>query len=231
VRRELAGALAAVVAGLTGCGDDAPATTDDGGGTITCTEPLATRYLPLAIGATWTYDVSEPDTPARQKSNTVEALEDVGDRKVGVVGFRIRTEKLDGYTVSWQEDRCTSIIRHREQSFDAAGTLASDQFYVPGKLRVDETPEHLTLGARWSISYTEVEIDPVAGVKTVSKDETWSVEAVDEAVTVPAGTFTTLRVRKVTSGAADKTFWFARGVGKIMEQGEQREELRAYTLP
>jgi hypothetical protein len=154
----------------------------------------------------------------------------VGDRKTGVTGYRIRTEKADGHVVSWQEDRCTSIVRHREQSFDAGSVLLSDQFYVPGKLRVDETPAHVAVGATWTTEYTEVEVDPVNGTSTVSKQEAWTVEAVDEAVTVPAGTFTCLKVRKTTSGQADKRFWFARGIGKIKEEGEQIEQLTSYTL-
>ena len=73
-----------------------------------------------------------------------------------------------------------------------------------------------------------MEVDKVTGqTATKSKDETWKVEAVDESVTVPAGTFSALRVRKTTSGAADKTFWFAKGVGKLKETGEQTEELKA----
>ena len=38
--------------------------------------------------------------------------------------------------VSWQEDRCTSVVRHREQNSDLNDALLTDQFYVPGKLRV-----------------------------------------------------------------------------------------------
>ena len=56
-------------------------------------------------------------------------------------------------------------------------------------------------------------------------------------VTVPAGTFSTIRLRRqVLVGAgggegADKTFWFAEGIGKIKETGGQTEELSAYSLP
>jgi hypothetical protein len=54
-------------------------------------------------------------------------------------------------------------------------------------------------------------------------------------VAVPAGTFCALRVRRVTSttlGGSDKTYWFARGVGKVKEEGgNQREELTDHALP
>jgi hypothetical protein len=217
---------------LTACGDDIAPGSDGGPDAAPCTTARSERYFPVAVGAVWSYRVTQAaGGPAEIKSSTVEALEDVGDRKAGTIAFRIRTEKIDGSTVSWQEDLCTSVTRHREQSFDLAGTRQSDQFYVPDKLRIDETPEHTATGASWPVGYTEVEIDAQGIMRTQSKDETWTVLAASESVVVPAGTFEALKVRKVTSGDADKTFWFAKGVGKVKEEGEQIEELTSFTLP
>lgn len=211
---------------IAACDDDA---TTDAGMAVQCDTPAAQRYLPLAIGTSWTYDTSDTGAPNVVKTQTVEALEDVGDRKVGTTAYRLRTTKAGaGDVVSWHEDRCTSVLRHREQTFDANGVLLSDQFYVPSKLRLDETASNLVVGATFSTEFTEVEVDPVDGTHTVSKMEDWTVEAIDETIAVPAGTFTCLRVRKVTSGGADKTFWFALGIGKIKEQGEQLESLTSY---
>lgn len=214
---------------LGACGDDAP--TDSDAPVVECTTPLAERYLPLVVGASWTYDTSDMGSPVVPKTTTFEAYELVGDRKPDVMAFRQRTEKVAGHAISWHSDDCIAVTRHREQTFDGAGTLVTDQFYIPGKLRVDERPEHVTLGASWSTAYTEVEVDPINGTTTRSKDETWVVEGVDESVTVPAGTFSALRVRKTTSGNADKTYWFVKGVGKVKEMGEQVEDLTAYTIP
>jgi hypothetical protein len=57
--------------------------------------------------------------------------------------------------------------------------------------------------------------------------------AVDEPVTVPAGTFNCLRVRRRASqqDGSDKTYWFAKGVGKVKEVGGQTEELTSVTIP
>ena len=217
------------VLGMAACGDDAP--TDSDAPVVECTAPLSERYLPLVVGASWTYDTSEMGSPVVPKTTTFEAFEDVGDLKTGVTAFRQRTEKVVGHALSWHHDDCTGVTRHREQTFDDAGTLVTDQFYVPGKLRVDEAPAHLTLGATWTTAYTEVEVDPILGTHTVSKDETWTVQAVDEMVTTPAGTFSCLKVHKTTSGAAAKTYWFAKGVGKVQETGEQMETLTAFTRP
>lgn len=226
--------LVLVALALAACGDDAP--TDGDAGLVECDTPVADRYLPLVIGATWTYDTLDSSMmmPVNVvKTSTVEALEDVGERKTGFTAYRIRTGKAgtSGDVVSWQEDRCTSIVRHREQQYDLSDALLTDQFYVPGKLRVDESVDRLVVGARYTTSYTEVEVDSVPGDTTTTKDEVWVVEAVDEMVTVAAGTFSTLRVHKTTSGAADKIYWFAKGVGKVQEMGEQMETLTSYTIP
>lgn len=220
-----------LVSMLAACGGD-----DGGGdGTVECMTPNADRYLPLAIGTTWTYDTSDMGGPNVVKTSTVEALEDVGDRKAGTMAYRVRTGKAGGLgdVVSWQEDTCTGVMRHREQSLNATtDAVETDQFYVPGKPRVDEEPAHLAVGATWTTSYTEVEVDNVLGqTHTKSKDETWTVLALDESVTTPAGTFTCLKVNKTTSGAADKTYWFAKGVGKVQEMGEAVETLTSYTIP
>ncbi len=230
--RRLVGTVAlALPLTLAACGDDAPVDGPDAGD-VGCTVPNAMRLQPMVVGASWTYAISEPMVPARQKTSTIEAYEDVGDRKAGVMGYRQKTEKLDGVTVNWSEDRCTSLVRHREKSYDLSNVLLADQFYQPSKLRVDETAAHVATGAAWTVSFTEIEVNPTTGMAiTISKDENWSVVAASESVTVPAGTFTALHLNKKTSGSADKDYWFAAGVGKVKETGEQTEELTAYTIP
>jgi hypothetical protein len=233
----LAAALAATLLG--GCGDELAPATPDAAPVVTvdagsCATPASARLLPLAVGTTWTYQVtaSAGATPVLKK-NTVEAYEDVGGRKAGTQAFRVRTEKTDGATVSWQEDRCDAVVRHREQTFSLANALTDEQFYQPSKPRVDESAAHTALGATWTSAYTEVTVDPATGAETTkTKVENWTVEAVDEDVTVPAGTFRCIRLHKVgaDAGQADKRFWFAPGVGKIKEEGDQLEELASYAL-
>lgn len=215
---------------LIGCDDASSSGTPDGP-SGDCPTPTAERLLPLAVGNSWTYTVTELNKPTESKITTVEALEDVGGIKAGTTAYRIRTTKdaSEGPVVSWQADGCTSVVRHREQSFDVNEVLLTDQVYLPSKLRVDETAAHTVAGAMWTTSYSEVET--VSGMMaTVSKDEAWSVVGVDVSVSVPAGTFVALQVQKITSGAANKTYWFAPGVGKVKEAGEKTEELTAFTV-
>jgi hypothetical protein len=206
---------------------------------------VAKIYFPLQVGASWTYAVTDPafpGAPAEMKTQTVEAFEDVGGEKAGVMAFRLKTVKPGDEVITWQENTQLGLtIRHREREFTVVGTsvsLRADNFFFPFKLRVDGTDPHTAANAVWETMHEEKVYDSSAPAgKTIAKTERWTIEAVGEMVTVPAGTFTTIRVRRVTlvgaggDEGADKTYWFAEGVGKIKETGGQTEELAAYSLP
>jgi len=193
------------------------------------------RYFPIAEGASWSYQVVDLGSGASTiKSQTVEAYEDIGGEKAGTMAYRMRTEKDSGYTLSWQEDTGTAIVRHREQSYSATGAQETDEFYLPYKMRLDESQAHVALDASYTYSYSEQIHDLTASTDvTNDKTEAWTVQAVDEEVTTPAGTFTTMRVFRNNDGTGvQKTYWFARGVGKVKEEGGgQRELLTDYSLP
>ena len=231
VSRVCCAALPVCLVLIAGCGggDESTSTDADAG-------PVAEgRYFPIEVGASWTYRVVDIGTGAvTSKIQTVEALEDVGGDRAGVQAFRLRSQKNNGYTVSWQQDTGEAIVRHHEQSFDLQGSGKTDEWYTPHKLRIDETPDHLAVEASYSNAYQESVTDVALDTTmTASKTESWTVEAVGESVTVPAGTFSCLRLRRVTNETGvQKRYWFARGVGKVREEGgTQIEELTDYSLP
>ena len=194
------------------------------------------RYMPLDEGASWTYRVTDVgDGTVTTKTQSVEAFEDIGGMKAGIMAFRLRREKDNGYTLSWQEDTGDAVVRHREESYDATDAMESEDWFDPGKLRIDESEGHTALDATFADDYTETTIDHTnAGEMTMTtKAETWVVQAVDDEVDVPAGTFTCLKLFRSNDGTGvAKTYWFARGVGKVKESGgSQIEELSDYTLP
>jgi len=215
-------ALLLLIGACGGGGDAAPDAVE-----LEC--PTTGRYMELASGASWTFRVDDGNG-ATEKTQTVGPLEDVGGAKAGTTAFRVTTVRPGGEVVSWQEDTGDAIRRHREQ--DNAGTTSSDEIYQPFKTRVDESPDHVVAAATWSESYTEFVTS--AGVTTeAAKVERWEVEAVDEVISVPAGDFCTLRVKRTSTvdgaGGSVKRFWFARGVGKVREEGaNQVEELTAF---
>jgi hypothetical protein len=215
---------------VAGCGSPADVAPD----AVELDCPTTGRYMELSEGASWTYEVDDGGG-IETKTQTVGPLEDVGGSKAGTMAFRLTTARGTGEVISWQEDTGTAVIRHREQ--DNAGTTTTDEFYAPFKTRIDESDAHVVEGATWDETYTEtVTSDDGKGPVTTTNEKTerWLVEAVDETISVEAGDFCTLRVKKTSTvngtGGSVKTYWFARGVGKVREEGgNQVEELAAYS--
>jgi hypothetical protein len=230
--------FAAIAASLVaGCGGKDPSDSDDVTPTPTPDVDDPQRLLPMAIGATWTFRVTDAETGAESmKTRTIEAKEDIGDRKAGIEGWRMKVENANGWSLSWHEDLGldVGVVRHRETSYDLDGTLERDEFYEAHKLRVDETPAHRITGATWTEEYTQTKIKP--GEPEVSSPEVrnWYVIAAEESVTVPAGTFTAIRVHRTSPGAeTDKTYWFVEGIGTVKEidAGAEELELVSWDVP
>lgn len=205
-----------------------------GTGLIDARQPANSgRYIPLAVGAGWTWQGYDTLSGSSGITDSrVEALETLTGAKAGVSAYRIRSVTLSGSTVNWQQDTGTSIVRHREEFFDVTGTLKSDHQFTPEKVRLDENPARTVLGASWTEAYSDTVTAPLAQ-PAASATVTWTVEAVDEMITVPAGTFSCLRVHSVDSapGGYDSTFWFARNVGKVKESGTEVRDLVGYLIP
>ena len=166
-----------------------------------------------------------------------EYFGDIGGSKAGTSAFRLKyTNAAGAYKLEWEEDRGIVVLRHFEQKYDALGALKTDSYYTPSKVRLDMQPAHLVVGASYTEVYTVA--DTPAGSPTVTSTHTvnWRVENLDEVITVPAGAFHCLRLRRYSTGGgttpSDKTYWFSQGVGKVKvdEPGVATEELTSYTL-
>jgi hypothetical protein len=88
--------------------------------------------------------------------------------------------------------------------------LNKRETWTPHKLRLDEAPAHIVPHSRWDEMYTEMMQNPLEAPTTRARVDFWFIEADDEIVHVPAGTFKAMRIRKRTTDADDgKTYWFA----------------------
>jgi hypothetical protein len=228
-----AGLLAA--AATVGCGGGAPGAPSTP--STDARQPgTSGRLIPLSVGATWTWKASDTLTGLTgTSSSTVEGVDMLTGANAGISAFRVRSTTLSGSTVNWQQDTGSATIRHREEFLDPSGAVTSDHLYLPGKLRLDEAPAHLALNATWTETYSDqVTASSTPRVQpTTTITVSWTVEAVDEVVTVPAGTFTCVRLHSVESGTAgyDSHFWYARNVGKVKESGTEVRDLTGYIIP
>jgi len=200
--------LLAAACAAGACGTDPPITGGD-----------RRSLFPLAVGNRWEFRVTATNEPPSAKVQTVTGTTSFE----GAPAFVFSTENGDKLTVSVQLLDGTKLVRASEIGSDA-GTVEERIRFAPPALRVDTQSSRL--GATYESRHTEEHLDESGAViRVVAKRDTFTIEAVDEAITVPAGTFPCVRVRRMTEGGAAKTFWYARGVGKVREVGGQTEEL------
>jgi hypothetical protein len=230
-------AAALVLLPLVGCGNDDPSGGNGGGDRQ---EACPEGFMPLKAGVKWSYRVRDQSSGTNtMKETTVEAPEPV-PMLPAVTAFKLVTRKGAGMadeTVSWQQLDGTRVVRYQEQSYapgvgGGAPTPGLLEWWDPYKLRIDWSAEHTVKGATWMVGYNESSRDRAGVMSTHPRNERWSVEGVNEMVTVPAGTYKALRVRRVgtdQNATSDKNYWFACGVGKVKESGGQLEELTAVT--
>ena len=208
-----------------------------GGGPEACPDgPL----LPMAVGNTWTYRVVDAVGGVTTKTTTVEGMELVGGSgpNASKTAFRVTTMKASGsvtdLTESWQDVLADgSVVRYRELGYSSGTTqVNTEDVWDPYKLRVDQSPEHTTIGAAWNEQYLETKTQNGITTAPAARNDGWVVDDVG----VPCGpvdgqSLTCVKLRKTIDGAASgKTYYFARCVGKVREEGVQVEELTDFSL-
>jgi hypothetical protein len=182
----------------TGCG---------GGGGGNGDGPSSTSYLPMQVGNSWQYVMTlAPDiVPTQEQPNqvfdyheTITGTEGLDEAEYFI--FRSVREQTGQHPERpWQQNR--------RETDEAIYAVVGDPAY---DLPVLTLPP--SLGDTWT--------DPVF------PEVTFEITAVNEQVTVPAGTFTCVRVeqtyeRPVEDGdpVTEMTLtWFARGVGQVKQQ-------------
>jgi hypothetical protein len=204
-----------------------------------------TAALVLVLAACGT---NPPDVPPETKSLFPLAVDGVRPRVVDAGAKPEKTQTVTGTTtfagspaftmetqsglkrvLSVQLLQGTKLVRASEDTY--SGQIAIERLrFTPPALRVDTGVT--TLGATYQEQHAEELIDDQGNVipPSLTKVETFTIEAVDEAVTVPAGSYRAVRVRRDTQGGPSKTFWYVSGIGKIREVGGQTEELKSYTV-
>ncbi len=195
--------------------------------------------LPWTVGNSWTYRVTEDGT-VTTKRTTVGELQPVGgtgpnkDKMANLV-ITHKNDTGDGVdldeTRSWQAIDGERVVRYREQSFSrSTKELELEEFWDPHKLHVDSSAAHVAVGATWLESYKEnkIRVGGQASNDVVTNDR-WFVDGI-ESVTVPAGTFEAVVLRKVSGSMNEKKYWYVPNVGKVKETGGQVEELTEYQV-
>jgi hypothetical protein len=200
-------------------------------------------YFPMSPGRTWTFLVTKAGDMPFTKVQRVLDLEPVPieGSHFGKMGFRVETNSGKAgilKTVSWQFQEGTRLARYGErQTSLGTGRPHLVEYWDPPRTRLDQAPELLVPGAGWKEVYLDYKFDPTSGNSVTLHTDYWYLEAIDEVVTVPAGVFKTIRVKKLLNSDSDergKTYWFSRCLGKVKERGirgQRNEDLVSFTVP
>ena len=185
------------------------------------------RYLPYGVGFTWEYRVTDlASGDVKTKTQTIDSTFTHPDD--GLPTFLQRTQKTGGSTENWIRLDGDALIRLRQQDFNSLSELVRTNEYLPSRIRLDESSAAIADGATWDESYIDVEYDPLdVEVARVDMAEHWEVLGVDVPCESPLGSFSCLNLRRTRTagGIAEKEFMYARGIGKVREDGGQVEQL------
>lgn len=233
----------ALLFALLACSDDGGMGGDADGGTDSMVNPggdcreggMATsdRFLPLDVGNIWRYNVTEVGTGNTETKRTelTEMMTPEGHTEPVIVQV---TTKANGQTVSWMRQEGDKVVRLQQEDYDANGALERTTVYEPPKLRLDETAQNIQVGASFDDAYTKIIYDP-DGTETSRDDivDHWLVVSDSENCSTPWGTVTCTLVQRegiVGPTTVSKDYYFARGYGKMLEEGQQVEELTDCSL-
>jgi hypothetical protein len=240
MKRAVVAALAAVVwlGGCGGSGGSLP--TEPGGPTPSSPElpgvpvqpeqPDASPSLwPLTTGSSWTYRITDPTRGVFDKR--VEVLGPQAVPETTTTATLVRSVQPHLEERSWQlELQNGVVVRLREEDLKA-DAIARVTTWSPATVKsLAQTQE---LG--WSYESTIRELTRQDDGTTEEKERTyvWRVLAVNETVTVPAGTFTNaIKVQRDRPDKAGKerVYWLVPGLGKVKEDGERLEELVSHDV-
>jgi hypothetical protein len=176
-------------------------------------------YLPLRSGMRWTYRISDDRGRSADKVARVLGPAVLGFGRAGDV-FRVQWDLLDGgVEIHWERRTPDGVGCLQEETRDASGMVSMEEAYDPPATVVDERPDRLSAGVTWSETFMDTTPNHRGHPKTRKATVSWTVESTNDQVTVPAGTFTCLRLRRSTKHGEPTISWFAKGVGLVKEQG------------
>ncbi len=179
---------------------------------------LAASYLPLEVGASWRYAITRDDGRKGAGVVSVDGV-DYGGLNDGLLEYRIREQLLDGTTWSWEGRQAKRVALEQEEIDDRAGNVLDEESYDPPITVVDEGTERLAVGAKWPEAFINTTPNAKGHPKSKRAEAKWEVESVTDQVSVPAGTFTCLRVRRAQKHRPPLISWYAKGIGLVKQQG------------
>ncbi|MCP4605793.1 MAG: hypothetical protein GY847_35615 [Proteobacteria bacterium] len=230
------------------CGEEQPPDEGDaeGDANVDTEDTDSQDYYPIANGNIWNYeetDVSGVKMVLHYEitgSETIDFEHEVGEREVFVMENVFPEPGASSEKrIQYIEDDGERAVRHQHLIYDDTGDLTKQRDFVPGFLRFDRTKTQQ--GDEWTETierYTDLK-DGSQIQKAVIAYQ-FQLESLHEEVTVPAGTFDCLKIKRIVAsspGSSEaKEYYYADGIGKVKEvtiegdMGDKTEELIDYQI-
>jgi hypothetical protein len=217
-----------------GDGDPGDGDGDPGDGDGDDPDPIEDSLYPLVDGAKWTYLVTT--TGGQVLGMDITYLEETtwnGSKAWDLIDEPNEEGKWNSSVIMRIGDLIARV--HREEMVDQNTTAIID--YDPGFVRVSEA--WITPGIMEELLYDRTAYDGQGQNPDVEpRGHTLEVLAVDEQVTVPAGTFDCVKIERVRTVGAESGalvwYWYAPGIGKVREERPiemEVEELVSVSIP
>jgi hypothetical protein len=204
--------------------------------------PSVESYHPLVDGSAWDYEHNSWIEHVTLTATTYEGRAAFSLASSADPDDGIRSEAI----LADDGGRIVRLAKSDYQQGAEGDTLLSTITYGVGFTRFNEAWANETVGFQESPEYTRVET-PAGGTPRTGefRKHTFEVLSLSERVITPAGSFDCIKIRRTKdwqaeeggTDAADaqtKTFWFARGVGRVKEQNDETgriETLSAFDAP
>jgi hypothetical protein len=231
-------ALTGLVGLSVGCGQDDPDDVDPNQ-----PPPGEQPYHPLVAGSWWEY--AHSDWVERVQVTTAEVN---GSPAFLMVDSPNPDDDLRSDSIISSIDGRIARMTKDEYLVGAAGaqTLTSSTTYGVGFTRFNENWAEQAVGFRETPAYERVETRPGEAPRAPEqRRHTFEVMSLSEEVVTGTGTFDCIVIKRTkdwqaeedgidASDAQTKTFWFARGIGKVQERNEESgntEVLIGYSIP
>jgi hypothetical protein len=227
---------------LPGAGGETSVTNPDGSVTLpdipsegdsgkpSTPEAFSTLW-PLTKGSTWTYRITDPSKGVFEKR--VEILGEQGIPDTTMTGTAVLSTQPNKEEMSWQVERNGTVLRLREED-RKQGKLDQVKTWNPATIK--SLAREQAQGWSYTSNIRELTYTPVDKTsEDKEKSYVWSVTAVNQTLTTPAGTFTNaVRVERKRGDKFkpedDRVYWLVPGIGKVREEGERLEELVAHDV-
>jgi hypothetical protein len=193
--------------------------------------------FPVCVGARWTYRVCTEQElrlgqPCKEKNWEISDFRRAESTMAGGAAeqafLQFSTSSKEN-AFKWMLKQGTRLLWWLDETYEPTWKPALTRSYQPGRLRIDEG--RTAIGETFTERYFEKALKPGLPTQATEHVDEWTVVSVDTLAMAPRGFASTFCQRHVDTalptGATppeDKTFCFARGVGKTYEEGPNQFE-------